>query len=98
RRATQPLTFWQALLFQWVNPKGWVAALSGISLYVRPGHQYLDFAIMLAVYTVCTAGSVVTWAAFGVVLRGLLREPRYARIFNVAMGVLLVASIVPMVL
>lgn len=96
--SVQPLTFWQALLFQWVNPKGWVAALSGISVYVRPGHQYLDFAIVLAVFTACTAGSVVTWAAFGVALRGLLRKPLHARIFNGAMAVLLVASIVPMVL
>jgi threonine/homoserine/homoserine lactone efflux protein len=94
----EPLTFWQALLFQWVNPKGWVAALSGISVYVRPGHEYLDFAIVLAVFTACTAGSVVTWAAFGVALRGLLRKPLHARIFNGTMAVLLVVSIVPMVL
>src|SRR5262249_3718986 len=96
--SAQPLTFWQALLFQWVNPKGWVAALSGVSLFVRPSHEYLDFAIMLAVFTACTAGSVVTWAAFGVGLRGFLRRRLYARIFNATMGVLLVASIVPMVL
>jgi len=96
--SAQPLTFWQALLFQWVNPKGWVAALSGIALFVRPSHQYLDFAVVLAVFTGCTAGSVVTWAGFGVALRGLLGRPLYARIFNAAMGVLLVASIVPMVL
>ena len=96
--STQPLSFWQALLFQWVNPKAWVASLSGISLFVRPSHEYVDFAVVLGVFTACTVGSVVTWAAFGVALRGLLSKPLYARIFNGTMGVLLVASIVPMVL
>ena len=33
----QPFTFWQAAAFQWVNPKGVVAAISGVAIYVRPG-------------------------------------------------------------
>jgi threonine/homoserine/homoserine lactone efflux protein len=33
-----------------------------------------------------------------VALRGLLRNPRHARIFNLVMAVLLVASIAPMVI
>ncbi|HXF88920.1 MAG TPA: LysE family translocator [Xanthobacteraceae bacterium] len=94
----QPLTFWEAALFQWVNPKGLVAALSAISIYVRPGHELADFVMMLGVFTVCTAGAVITWAAFGVALRGLLRNPLHARIFNGSMAALLVASVVPMVL
>jgi threonine/homoserine/homoserine lactone efflux protein len=97
-QTAQPLTFWEAALFQWVNPKGLVAAVSAISIYVRPGHESVDFLLMLGVFTVCTAGAVVTWAAFGVALRGLMRDPLHARIFNGAMAVLLVASIVPMVL
>jgi threonine/homoserine/homoserine lactone efflux protein len=98
RAETQPLTCWEAAVFQWVNPKGLVAALSAISLYVRPGHEFGDFLVMFVVFSVCTAGAVTTWAAFGVALRGLLHEPRYARIFNGTMAALLVASIVPMVL
>ena len=34
---------------------------------------------------------------FGVALRGLLHNPTYARIFNVTMGVLLAACIIPIV-
>ncbi len=96
--AAQPLTFLEAALFQWVNPKGLVAALSAISIYVRPGHELADFVLMLGVFTVCTAGAVMTWAGFGVALRGLLRDSLHARIFNGSMTVLLVASVVPMVL
>jgi threonine/homoserine/homoserine lactone efflux protein len=96
-RPVRPLTFWQAAAFQWVNPKGLVAALSAIAIYVRPGHERIDLPVMLAVLAVCTAGSVSTWAGFGVALRRLLRDPRHARLFNGAMALLLVASIAPMV-
>jgi threonine/homoserine/homoserine lactone efflux protein len=94
----RPFTFWQAAAFQWVNPKGLVAALSAIAIYVRPGHERIDFPVMLTVLATCTVGSVSTWAGFGVALRGVLREPRHARLFNGTMALLLVASIVPMVI
>jgi threonine/homoserine/homoserine lactone efflux protein len=93
----QPFTFWQAVAFQWVNPKAMVAALSAIAIYVRPGHGHSDFPVMLAVLAVCTVLSVSTWTGFGVALRRLLRNPLWARLFNAAMALLLVASIVPMV-
>ncbi len=53
---------------------------------------------MLLVFGLVTAGSVTTWAGFGVALRRLLRDPARARLFNIVMALLLVASIVPMVL
>ena len=96
-RVPRPFTFLQAAAFQWVNPKAVVAAASAFALYVRPGHVASVFPAMLAVLSVCTVGAVVTWTGFGVALRRFLRSPRYARVFNVAMGLLLAASIVPMV-
>jgi threonine/homoserine/homoserine lactone efflux protein len=95
---TRPLTFLQAAAFQWINPKAVIAAFSAVAVYVRPGHEREDFAVLLAVLTVFTALSVLTWTSFGVGLRRLLQDPRHARIFNVAMALLLVVSIVPMVL
>ncbi len=50
----RPLTFWQAWLFQWINPKGLIAALSAIAIYVRPGHERQDFAVMLIVFAIVT--------------------------------------------
>ncbi len=97
-RPARPFTFFQAAAFQWINPKAVIAAFSAVAVYVRPGHERADFAVLLAVLTVFTGLSVLTWTGFGVGLRRLLQEPRHARIFNVSMGLLLVASIVPMVL
>jgi threonine/homoserine/homoserine lactone efflux protein len=94
----RPLTFWQAAAFQWINPKGVIIALGGVALFVHPENALRDFAFMLAVFSVATLLSTVTWACFGVALRAVLRNERHARIFNIAMALLLVASIVPMVL
>jgi threonine/homoserine/homoserine lactone efflux protein len=97
-RIAQPITFLQAALFQWVNPKAVVAALSAIAIYVRPAYWLSDFGLMLVVFAVATILAVATWASFGVALRRVLTDPQQARIFNVAMALLLVASIVPMVI
>jgi threonine/homoserine/homoserine lactone efflux protein len=97
RAPARPFTFLQAAAFQWINPKAVVAALSAIAVYVRPGHERIDVPVMLGVLTVVTTGSVLTWTGFGVALRHLLHDPACARLFNAAMALLLVASIVPMV-
>ena len=96
--AARPFTVLQAAAFQWVNPKGIVVALGAVALYVHPENAVRDFAIMFAVFIANTIGSALTWASFGVALRAVLRNERHARIFNVVMALLLVASIVPMVL
>ncbi len=93
----RPMTFLQAAAFQWVNPKAVVAALSGVAVYMRPGHERQDFVIVLGVFALATALSTATWAGFGVALRRYLRDPKHARIFNVVMGLLLIVSIYPIV-
>jgi threonine/homoserine/homoserine lactone efflux protein len=94
----RPLTFLQAVAFQWVNPKGVVIALGAIALYISPGRPVADLLILLVVFGLVTLLSTVSWSLFGVALSRLLRDPRRARIFNICMALLLVASIVPMVL
>jgi threonine/homoserine/homoserine lactone efflux protein len=96
--AGTPLTFLQAAAFQWLNPKGVIVALGAIAIYVRPEAALRDLALVLAIFGAATAGAVVTWSVFGVALSRVLDNPRRARIFNVAMALLLVASVVPMVL
>jgi threonine/homoserine/homoserine lactone efflux protein len=94
----RPFTFMQAAAFQWVNPKAVLAVVGGVALYVRPGHGWIDFPLMLAVMTLATAGAVALWTGFGVALRRFLRDPTRARLFNISMALLLVASIVPIVM
>jgi threonine/homoserine/homoserine lactone efflux protein len=91
----QPLGFFGAALFQWVNVKGLVIAVGSLSTYsaIAP-YPYNILALSLIL---CVIGffSSVTWALFGTALQGLLSTPRAIRIFNIAMAVLLVASLYP---
>lgn len=95
--AGNPLTFLQAAGFQWVNPKGVLVAAGAAALFVRPGTALADTVAMLAVFSFATLVSVVLWTLVGRAASRALRDARRARMFNVAMAALLVASIVPMV-
>jgi threonine/homoserine/homoserine lactone efflux protein len=94
----RPISFLQAAVFQWVNPKGIVAAVSAIALFVRPDTALTDFLLLIFIFGLFTILATCTWTAFGATLSIWLRDPRHARVFNVVMALLLVASIVPMVL
>ena len=74
-----------------------MAAVSAIAIYVRPTHWLADFTLLQIVFAIATLLAVATWTGFGVALRRVLSDAKQARIFNVAMAVLLVGSIVPMV-
>ena len=39
-KQSRPMTFMEAALFQWVNPKAWVMAISSMSLYTNPAQHY----------------------------------------------------------
>lgn len=90
-----PLTFWGAAVFQWVNAKGWVIAIGTITAYSAiasfPWNILMQTVLSLLMGTL----SSVTWALFGSSLRPLLTSPRAVRAFNIAMAMLLLASLYP---
>jgi len=91
-----PLTFWQAALFQWVNGKAWVMASGAIAAFTSlAGSFYFDVAQITAAFLLMSFPCVGTWLVFGALLRPLLAKPQLQRIFNISMGLLLVASVVP---
>jgi threonine/homoserine/homoserine lactone efflux protein len=91
----KPMSFFNAVLFQWVNVKGLVIAAGTLTTYsaIAP----YPFNVLALSLIVCVIGffSSVTWALFGTALQGLLSTPRAIRIFNVTMALLLVASLYP---
>jgi len=93
----QPLSFAQAFAFQWVNPKAWVMAVTAMAVYTNPQRPFLTVLIVGVAFALVNLPSVSTWAGFGVALRGFLSDPVRLKWFNVAMGILLAATLVPMV-
>lgn len=91
----RPFTFLQAALFQWVNPKAWVMAVGVIATYTPQAGFYWNLALAAAVCCVVNLPSIGVWTAFGTALQRLLHHPRAIRAFNIAMALLLVASLYP---
>ena len=93
-KSDKPLTFIQAALFQWVNPKAWTMALTAISVY-SPSQSFSAIVLVAAVFGSIALPSVSLWAMLGQQLRRFLHRPRYLRAFNWCMAVMLVASLYP---
>jgi threonine/homoserine/homoserine lactone efflux protein len=92
----QPLGYWGAAGFQWVNPKAWVMAVGAFSSYV-PAHSGSTLVLAAAAwFAIVGIPAISLWALCGSRLRHWLRIPHYRRIFNGVMAILLVASLVPM--
>lgn len=94
----RPLTFVQAALFQWLNPKAWTMALGAISAYVPAAHPVSGLMLVALVFGLVNLPSCGIWAAAGVQLRHFMSDPAKLRLFNWAMAAALVASLVPVAL
>jgi len=91
----EPLGFWGAAAFQWINPKSWLVSVSAVSVYLHPAAgtaftQAMGFGLL---FMLAALPSCFIWLAFGASLQQFLYTKRTARIFNVAMGVLLAGSV-----
>ncbi len=93
---SRPLTFLQAALFQWVNPKAWVIAVTVISAYTTAAAYYTGVSTIVATFVFMGLTSASGWALFGSSLRHILDDPRYYRIVNALLAAGLVFSIVMM--
>ncbi|WP_027169048.1 LysE family translocator [Mesorhizobium sp. WSM3224] len=92
----QPMRFIDAAAFQWVNPKAWVMAITAMAVYTNPDHPFVSVALISIAFTIVNLPSVSIWAGFGTALRGFLSDPVRLKWFNIAMGVLLAATLWPM--
>jgi len=94
--AERPMGFAAAALFQWVNPKGWAMALTAVSLYADPTQPFRSVLLLAALFCVVGVPCLAVWTVFGVTLRRFLSDPVRLKRFNIAMALLLVASLWPM--
>ncbi len=94
--SAQPMTFLQAAAFQWVNPKAWVMAVTAMAVFSNPENPFLSVILIAVVFGIINLPCVSSWAGFGMALRGFLSDPVRLKWFNIGMGVLLAATLWPM--
>lgn len=87
----------QGVLAQSLNPKAWLVAMSGVSLFVTTDvnapRLLLVFCIMSCI--VCFF-SIAAWAALGKLMGQWLIKPEYQHRFNQAMALLLATTVFTM--
>jgi threonine/homoserine/homoserine lactone efflux protein len=92
----KPISFVEAMLFTWVNPKGWVTAVGALAAYTTVGGDVLlQTSVIASVLAGACFASVVIWAGFGAAIARLLGSPRARMAFNWSMAGLLVISLIP---
>jgi len=91
----RPMTFLQALLFQWVNPKAWVMATTATStLLVTAGSVTAGAATLTAVFWIINLPCISTWMLSGAFASRWVDDQRRIRLINRALGVLLAGTVV----
>lgn len=93
----RPLTFLQAVLFQWVNPKAWMMSMSALAAFTSQGSAAVSQSLAVAA-VFCSVGfpCVGAWLIGGSWLRRWLSDRRQRRYFNAMMALLLLMSVAPL--
>jgi threonine/homoserine/homoserine lactone efflux protein len=95
---SKPISYLGAAAFQWVNPKAWIMAIGAISTYTPMQGYFTNVIVIAAVFALINLPSVSVWAGCGTLLRNVLKDRRWLRLFNWGMALLLVASLYPLLI
>ncbi|ENW83228.1 hypothetical protein F909_00820 [Acinetobacter sp. ANC 3929] len=77
--------FMDGFLLQWLNPKAWIACLSGISLFSSP-ESYHPLLLFIVIYFITCYICLILWGISGQTLAKVLTRPHQIKIMNTAMG------------
>ncbi len=83
--------FYQGFLLQWINPKAWIACVSGVSIF-SSADSYEPFLIFSGIYFIVCYLSLAFWALLGDKVSLLLNSHTRLRLFNITMGLLLIGT------
>jgi threonine/homoserine/homoserine lactone efflux protein len=92
----RPMRFYEAIAFQWVNPKAWMMVLTAATTIRLSADFGMNTVVMAALFYVIGLPCICVWAAFGTGVRRFLSNPARLRAFNIAMALSLVASMYPL--
>ena len=97
---SKPITFMESSLFQYVNPKGVMMAITTISIYT----DHINFKFInsfnegmiyiLIAFTISNIIAVITWTSVGVFISQFIKSASGIKIFNALMAFLLVLTII----
>tara|TARA_B100001540_G_C15529019_1_gene516005 strand:+ start:87 stop:653 length:567 start_codon:yes stop_codon:yes gene_type:complete len=90
---SRPLKYYEAILFQFVNPKAWVICITAASLfYPEQENLIIGTLFMVVMSTVINIPSISIWAFGGSVIRFYLNNIKLKKIIEWLLALLLIAT------
>jgi len=92
----KPFTFWQGLIYPWINPKAWIVYSSTLSIYVTSSDKsFLQIVIIILLIFISMIITTYIWSFGAEVLKQFIKNKAFIKKVNISMAVLLVLSIIP---
>ena len=92
----RPMFFFEAFLFQWINPKGILVIFTAISTYTSTDEKFYEtLMVITSIFFLVAWGSALIWTLSGVLIGKFLKTGRRQSWFNRISALLLVATILP---
>ena len=96
---SSPLKYYEAILFQFVNPKAWVICITAVSLFYPEKENLIIGTLFLVIMsTIINLPSISMWAFGGSVIRHYLSNERLKKIIEWLLAILLFGTAISIVL
>jgi len=93
KKTGRPLKFYEASLFQILNPKAWVVAITAVSVFFPKDEHFITGIFYLAaIAPIICLPSISVWALFGSGIRAFVSNPKMKQIIEIVMAFLLIAT------
>ena len=93
KKTGRPLKFYEAALFQILNPKAWVIAITAVSVFFPKDESFITGLLFLTcIAPIVNLPSISIWVLFGSSIRVLISNPTVKKTIEVILAVLLVGT------
>ncbi|WP_432464532.1 MULTISPECIES: LysE family translocator [unclassified Agarivorans] len=95
QQMSKPLSFFESLGFQYLNPKAWMMSSSAVASFALPGEQYWpSIAALILSFFMINPITATVWISFGKLIARWLNAPLARQRFNLTMSCLTAACVV----
>ncbi len=89
-----PVSFFDTFIFQFINPKGVMAAITLSSKFVNETNYFISSMMVIIVCSFTAFLSITSWTVLGKFLRKFATNNSFIKRFNYAMSILILACII----
>lgn len=94
-QVNKPMTCWEAVLFQYLNPKAWMMSITAVGSFAYSGEDYWwSIAAISIIFLFVQVQTSSVWVGFGALIRRWLSTPKAWQRFNLGMGTLTASCVV----